>query len=321
MLIKFSHRQQFMAEFEVEAADLDSAAYAELNIATNKVLADSTNLANDAVRAEAQGSADLSSGNDWSGTPQDFNIAVNGGSAVAVNLTTLAADRDAVVAALNAALSAAGVTNVQAIPVGANNVGLRHTEYGADAEFVLTAGTANALATLGITADTYTGSNGTEYALTVELDSTPQAVAVAGFKAQTISLLLAEINAQLTDVVASLSAPNRIRFAATAAGAGAVTIANTGTLIPALFGGGVTIGDAVAGAEGSVGIVIKQGATPNKPTPELMYLVDVRTAAGKHKTGLISSYNRNTGILSVGDDGDTVQLVAGDVITVIGAWR
>lgn len=325
MLTKFSFRDPFVAEFVVAAADLEQAGYAELKLSQPKVAADVTGLANDATRAVAAGAANLSTGFDWGTANQDFNITVtNDGVAAAVAnvaLTTLTADRDAVLAAINAALITAGVTTVQAIANGANSISLRHTGYGADNSFVLAVGTTDALATLGIAAGASAGTNGTEYTMEIERDGSPQAITVPGYQAQTVTALLAAIQADLTDVTVALNSSTTIRFTHSVTGAGTIEITDLGTLGAALFGGGVvTIGDKVDGSnDAAVRIVVKQGATANKPAPNLMWIAQVRDSAGQEKTGCKSSYDRNTGILSV-VDGSGTELAVDDVVTVLGTF-
>lgn len=325
MLTKFSFRDPFVAEFVVAAADLEQAGYAELKLSQPKVAGDVTGLANDATRAEVAGSANLSTGFDWGTTNQDFDITVtNNGVAAAVAtvaLAVLTANRDAALAAVNAALITAGVTTVQAIANGANSISLRHTGYGTGNSFVLAAGSPDALATIGLAVGAAAGTNGTEYSMEIERDGVAQVITVPGFQAQTVTALLAAILADLTNVTVALNTTTTIRFTHNVTGAGTIEITDLGTLGAALFGGSVvTIGDKVDGSnDAAVRIVVKQGATANKPAPNLMWIAQVRDSAGQEKTGCKSSYDRNTGILSV-VDGSGTELAADDVVTVLGTF-
>ena len=110
-----------------------------------------------ATKAIHLGTANLSSGHDWSGTSQKFSINVNGGGLTEVTLDSACVSVAEVVTEVNSQLSTAGVTGAEAY-ASTNYVGIRTTATGADKTIVLSAGSPNALTTLGWTAGTYTGT-------------------------------------------------------------------------------------------------------------------------------------------------------------------
>lgn len=57
-----------------------------------------------------EGTSDLSSGFDWSTTPQDFNVQVNDGDVSNVSLTTATTSTEEVVSAIEAAAASAGLS-------------------------------------------------------------------------------------------------------------------------------------------------------------------------------------------------------------------
>ena len=113
------------------------------------------------------GTADLSTGYDWSTTNETFNISVNGGSTTTVTLDTATTDVVTTVTEVNNALGAASVSGVEAFADG-NNIGIRTTIAGGDQSFVLSSGT-GALTTLGWSTGTYTGSDGTNLGTVFDL--------------------------------------------------------------------------------------------------------------------------------------------------------
>jgi len=120
--------------------------------------------------ASHAGTVDMSGGYDWASTPQDFDIAVNGAAAVTVNLTTLCADEVEVLAAINAAFVVADIHDeVEAYDAGSGLIGIRTLIAGAGQSFVLSAGVADALATLGMTAAAYTGSGAPTFTIASSL--------------------------------------------------------------------------------------------------------------------------------------------------------
>lgn len=132
-----------------------------------------------ASEAEHVGNVDLSGGYDWDSDPQDFSIDVNEAGAATVTLDTATSDVATTVTAINTALSTAGVSGVEAFADG-NNVGIRTTSDGADQTFTLSAGSPNALGTLGWTADTYDGTDDDrQTTFTTSLDSSPEDVSVS----------------------------------------------------------------------------------------------------------------------------------------------
>jgi hypothetical protein len=95
----------------------------------------------------------------WTLTPQSFTISINGSGTQTITLDADCTTLTAVVTLINTKLVAAfgaGV-KVEAFLSG-NNVGLRTLSTGAIQTFTLGAGAPNALATLGMTAGTYTGT-------------------------------------------------------------------------------------------------------------------------------------------------------------------
>jgi len=117
------------------------------------------NFSNFGTVASHVGSVDMSSGyTGWTASPEDFNITVNGVGPTNVVLNTDTSDMATTVAEINNELSTAGVTGVEAFANG-NNVGIRTISPGSSQNFVLAAGAPDALATLGWTANTYTGTD------------------------------------------------------------------------------------------------------------------------------------------------------------------
>jgi hypothetical protein len=111
----------------------------------------------DATKAVHVGTANLSSGHDWSATSQTFSINVSNAGDDLVTLDSACASVADVVTEVNSQLSTAGVSGVEAYASG-NYVAIRTTAAGATQSFVLSAGSPNALTTLGWTAGTYTGT-------------------------------------------------------------------------------------------------------------------------------------------------------------------
>jgi len=97
-----------------------------------------------------EGTVDLSSGFDWSSTPQDFNID-DGGGIDNVTLTANCADLATVISHVNSRLTAAG-SNAEAYDAGSNHVGIRLTVSGT---MSLSAGGTDALPTIGWTSGNY----------------------------------------------------------------------------------------------------------------------------------------------------------------------
>ena len=110
-----------------------------------------------ATKATHVGTANLSSGHDWSGTSQTFSINVNNAGATEVTLDSACANVAEVVTEINTQLGTASVTGVEAY-ASTNYVGIRTTTAGGTQTFILAAGSPNALTTLGWTAGTYTGT-------------------------------------------------------------------------------------------------------------------------------------------------------------------
>lgn len=113
--------------------------------------------ASTATPATHTGTVDLSTGYDWATTNEDFSINVNGAGATTINLTVLTTNVATTVTAINNALTAAGVTGVEAFASGVN-VGIRTLFNGTGQSFILASGVVDALATLGWSLATYTGT-------------------------------------------------------------------------------------------------------------------------------------------------------------------
>lgn len=75
----------------------------------------------------------------------------------------------------------------------------------------------------------------------------------------------------------------------------------------------VTSGEASAG---SVAITV----TNTTPSDDFIFVAFAKTNANKEKAGLVYSYNKSTGVLTVAKDGATVVLEEGDVITISGTF-
>lgn len=107
------------------------------------------------------GTVDMSSGFDWGTTNQAFAITVNGTGPTTVTLDTLCADLAAVRSEINTEFGTAGVTGVEAYDAGSNHIGIKTTATGTTQNFVLAAGTPDALATIGMTPGTYSATDDT----------------------------------------------------------------------------------------------------------------------------------------------------------------
>jgi len=76
-----------------------------------------------------------------------------------------------------------------------------------------------------------------------------------------------------------------------------------------------TLDTPVDGEEGVVHIPID---VEDLPTLDFASIVSVVTSAGLQKSGLVVTYDKDTGILSIADDGSTTELVVGDMIYITG---
>ena len=145
------------------------------NVSTNTA---NYNFSNFGTVASHVGTADMFSGyTGWTASPEDFDITVNGVGPTNVVLDTDTTDVATTVAEVNNELSTAGVTGVEAFPSG-NNVGIRTNSPGSSQNFVLAAGTNDALATLGWMANTYTGTD--DDPDTVTTDNTLKTITFTG---------------------------------------------------------------------------------------------------------------------------------------------
>lgn len=78
----------------------------------------------------------------------------------------------------------------------------------------------------------------------------------------------------------------------------------------------VSLDTPVDGTEGTITFQI----TNTVPSDDFRYIYQVKSSSGLEKTGLISSYNKSTGYLTISDNGTTSEIAAGDTITVSGVF-
>lgn len=137
--------------------DYDSTQYIDRPITgVNGTIDLSTLSLADATIPEVSGDADLDLGFDWEATPQSFIV-----DGIEVNLTTKTTTQMEIVEAINSKLDTLGLNLIRAQSYSAYQstiIALRKTVPGAASSFILTEGT-GALATLGIEAGTYTGTD------------------------------------------------------------------------------------------------------------------------------------------------------------------
>jgi len=77
---------------------------------------------------------------------------------------------------------------------------------------------------------------------------------------------------------------------------------------------------AVANTAGREGVVYIQVAPEAPTTKDFFFVATCVTSANKMKTGLKYSYSKTTGMVTVADDADTVELANGDVINIAGVF-
>jgi hypothetical protein len=77
-----------------------------------------------------------------------------------------------------------------------------------------------------------------------------------------------------------------------------------------------TIDTPVNGVEGAITIELKTGASTTYPAKDWLWIVQVRTSAGIEKTGFKTTFDKDTGLLTIADEG-SAELAADDIITVI----
>lgn len=77
------------------------------------------------------------------------------------------------------------------------------------------------------------------------------------------------------------------------------------------------ISAAVPGTEGIVTIQVAPNAPTEKDFHFVAFCID---SANKEKTGLKYTYDKTTGLVSVADDADVVEVKNGDVITLVGVF-
>ncbi len=194
-----------------------------------------TDLADDATPGTVTGSQNLSTGHDWSGAnAKTFAIEVNGGEPNTITCDADCDDLTAVLAALNAKLAAADLDNLIEAVASTNFVKLQTKASGAAETIEIAEGT-GALAQLGITAGTYAGNDGTTYTAAVKINGVEQALTIAGYKAQTIAELVAEIDAFLTGATISfIDADDDIKIESDTVGDGSKVEIVDDTLFSAL---------------------------------------------------------------------------------------
>jgi hypothetical protein len=156
----------------------------------------------------------------------------------------------------------------------------------------------------------------TAYKMDIDLNASTNNVSVLGSAAQTYTTLLAEINTDLTDMTATLSADGT-QIVITADNGGANTITITDGTSEALIDSltvDATIGTSTPGTEGTISITIDNDAT-NSGYTDCIYSYQVATTSTNvEKTGLVSSYSTSTGLLTISDNGSTTELADGDII-------
>ena len=107
------------------------------------------------------GIVNLSTGNNWSTTSATFGINPNSTGVVTVTLNANCTTLYQVIAHVNTRLKAAGVLDVYAYDAGTNFIGFKSKVGGTTQNFILSAGSPDALVQLGLAAATYTGTTTT----------------------------------------------------------------------------------------------------------------------------------------------------------------
>lgn len=110
------------------------------------------------TQAEVTGDEDLSEGYDFSTLEERFTIAVNGSSAVTIQLDADCDDLAAVVFEINAKLAEQTLDGLVEAVESTDYVKLQSVAAGVSQTFILAEGTPGALAVLGIDAATYGGT-------------------------------------------------------------------------------------------------------------------------------------------------------------------
>ena len=141
----------------------------DLTFATYEIVIDP------ASPAEVVGTSDLSSGHDWQNYNADFIINVNGTEAT-INFTTNYSVIDDIINEINTQIPA----GAEAFNNGSDYLGIRTTATGSLQTFTLTTGTNDALSTLGLTADTYSGTDAINASQDINLGGTATDVDESG---------------------------------------------------------------------------------------------------------------------------------------------
>ena len=170
----------------------------------------------------------------------------------------------------------------------------------------------------------------TDYSLRVTVDGTLRTLSALSFGATTTwaqiaTAVQAAIRA-LTSALETVSIVNgKLRVtSATNGPTSTISIADGSGGHPLLAAitalttyGTVSINPAVAGREGVVYVQV----APDAPTLKDFYFIGFcRTSAGKSKSGLIYTYSKTTGMVTVADDADTTEIAVSDVITLLGSF-
>lgn len=106
------------------------------------------------------GSVDLSAGYNFFTFPKDMAISINGGPVTQVFFDQAVFNSSEMISHINTKIADAGLTNVEAYQTG-GYVGFRTTQTGLSESLEIQSSLADALATLGWSAGTYTGDYGT----------------------------------------------------------------------------------------------------------------------------------------------------------------
>lgn len=312
----------------------------------------------DAIAANEIGSVDLSAGHDFSaGGAADFLITVDGGAQKTIHLA--ANDTFAqILSEINAEFVAEGIDAlVEAVADSAKYVKIQHKTSGSAHNFILVDGTNTPLATMGMTAATYTGVNATagyqtisctetfvgatvpalssEYTINVAVDGgAAVAVAVTLAGTETWTQLATALQLALRTLTGQTEVVNitnyRLRFTSFTNGTGSSILLTDGSVgrplmaaITALANYTANLATAQDGREGVVYFQVAPEAPTTKNFFPIAFTQTVTTKKEKFgaATGLLLSYSMVTGRLSVLDDADSVEVKSGDVITILGAFQ
>jgi len=176
----------------------------------------------------------------------------------------------------------------------------------------------------GIASDTYN--------IDITVDGALQAVAVALLNTDNFASIAAKVQVALralttkTETVQIVAGKFKVTSSTLGSVGSSISIADgavDGLLAAfnAVAGGKYVcvIAAAVPGREGVVTIqVIDDSAVPT--TKDFHFAAFCVDSANKEKVGLKYSFSKSTGLLTIADDADVVEVIAGDVITVVGVF-